>query len=796
MITLGARFVARLQKLHPTADEDVMAMISMLAHDCDDQGALREATGPFVEELGVEEEELDALFASLAVSPVSEGRESAVPEDGMRGGGSKAGTVAKESPKMPSSNESSSKPSSSKESSKISPKQRNLRRTRKTATAEPESSTPQQQLPQQPAFELVATSQQSRFKVDTLETLANDVDLKQVNIVVNNNALLQDAHLKLFQGVHYGLIGRNGVGKSTLLTCMSTGSLIGFPLNIKILCVEQLEDVATERVVLDVVMDADRKVARWKQHLAELQHAQESADPHALALAVRATEFQNLRAETDAMFKLAVKRSGARGWDCRLELVVLEAKIEEMKKAHLLPVIESEVLDAPLIVAKFVEELYANLKNFDANAAESKARKVLKGLGFSTAWQDGPLQQLSGGWKMRVSLAQALFMEPDILLLDEPTNHLDLPAILWLQKYIKKNLDNTTLLIVSHDRSFLDATVTEIIEFKKKQLFYYAGNYSEFVTNQEDKLKRDEKRQDALDKKRAHIEQSIQEGLRHAKKTGDDKKLDDRFGLEVNAKGHRFKLNRDMEGYFLNRAVGVEMDTSEATPNWSIPDPEPLRTNTALIEMESVSFSYSPRNGGPLVLSNVTLNIQQGQHLAIVGANGQGKSTLINLLIGSLTPTSGLVTQHPKLRIAHVSQDLTVRLPLDKTPLQLMKERNEGVSEQELRAHLGGFGVGAIATRVLRTFSGGQRVRVAVALEVFGGKNLIVLDEPTNHLDMDTIEAMLEAVKETSAAVVVVSHDQYFVERFSDVVYLVEERGVKLLEGGVGEYVKRILKAK
>ncbi|KAJ3046599.1 hypothetical protein HDU99_009740, partial [Rhizoclosmatium hyalinum] len=238
-------------------------------------------------------------------------------------------------------------------------------------------------------------------------------------------------------------------------------------------------------------------------------------------------------------------------------------------------------------------------------------------------------------------------MEPDILLLDEPTNHLDLPAILWLQKYLK-SLDGVTLLIVSHDRSFLNATVTEIIEMRNMKLTYHVGNYDEFVTNQEDKLKRDEKRQDALDKKRAHIEKSIQDGLRHAKKTGDDKKLgmvksrqkklDDRFGLEVNAKGHRFKLNRDMEGYFLTSRLGVDIEATEASPNWSIPEPEPLRTNTALVEMETVSFTYS--KGNPLVLQNITLNLQMGDHIAIVGANGEGKSTLVKLLIGQLSPTS------------------------------------------------------------------------------------------------------------------------------------------------------------
>ncbi|KAJ3097813.1 hypothetical protein HK100_005252 [Physocladia obscura] len=347
-------------------------------------------------------------------------------------------------------------------------------------------------------------------------------------------------------------------------------------------------------------------------------------------------------------------------------------------------------------------------------------------------------------------------MEPDILLLDEPTNHLDLPAILWLQKYLK-NLDTVTLVIVSHDRSFLNETVTEIIEMRNRALSYHSGNYDEFVADQEDKQIRDIHRVEALEKKKAHIEKSIQEGLRHAKKTGDDKKLgmvksrqrklDERFGLDVNENGHRFKLNRDMAGYHTTRRPGVELDIKDAPPKWSIPEPELPKNKSPLVEMESVSFSYSSNSRN--VLQNVTLNIQMSEHIGIVGANGQGKSTLVNLLLKKLVPNKGTVQHHPKAKIAYISQDLTVSLPLEKTPLGLMKEQFPDVSEQELRAHLGGFGVGGIATRPLSGFSGGQRVRVVVALECFGGKNILLLDEPTNHLDLDTIEAMLQALKET-----------------------------------------------
>ncbi|KAJ3284141.1 hypothetical protein HDU79_008479 [Rhizoclosmatium sp. JEL0117] len=835
-MTLHQSFLAALTKQVPSADEHVLTMITMLALDCSTTDELRDATEPFLDDLGIGD--VDAFFDSLSLASTT--TTTATTTTTTTPQTSKENVLSSTDAKKvfrdsgPTTTSTSTK-RSTRASSSSTTNSTASKRTAKAAastlnseSASSRSSTPTPPVP--PPVELVATSIQSRFHTDTLETLSNDVDLKGVNISINGLHLLQDAQLKLYQGVSYGLmyelltsdvrsevmsgvcfhrdeneeqrVGRNGVGKSTLLNCMSTGSLIGFPQNLRILCVEQLEgdDAELSRRVVDVVMDSRRNVVDWKSELEALQKAQEDLNPEAMARIVRELNLKHLVQEMEDMRKLAIKRSGARGHEARKELVLLEGRVEAMKKAHQEPITEEEIDAAALIVLNMVEDVYGKLKNFDTTSAESKARKVLKGLGFSKEWQDGPVKQLSGGWRIRVALAQALFMEPDILLLDEPTNHLDLPAILWLQKYLK-SLDGVTLLIVSHDRSFLNATVTEIIEMRNMKLTYHVGNYDEFVTNQEDKLKRDEKRQDALDKKRAHIEKSIQDGLRHAKKTGDDKKLgmvksrqkklDDRFGLEVNAKGHRFKLNRDMEGYFLTSRLGVDVEATEASPNWSIPEPEPLRTNTALVEMETVSFTYSKAN--PLVLQNITLNLQMGDHIAIVGANGEGKSTLVKLLIGQLSPTSGTVKHHPKIRIAHVSQDLTTAMDLDKTPLELMKLQNPDSPEQELRAHLGGFGVGSIATRRLSGFSGGQRVRVAVALEVFGGKNLLVLDEPTNHLDMDTIEAMLDALKENGAAVVVVSHDQYFVERFTEKCFVVREKGCTFLEGGVQEYVRSIL---
>ncbi|KAI9357920.1 P-loop containing nucleoside triphosphate hydrolase protein, partial [Zopfochytrium polystomum] len=625
---------------------------------------------------------------------------------------------------------------------------------------------------------IVATTQQSRFHVDTLETLSNDIDLKQVNITIGDLPILVDANLQLFQGVHYGLIGRNGVGKSTLLKCMGYKLLIGFPKNIRVLYVEQLETTDPSTRVIDVVLDADGKAKRYKAEVEILQAAQESHDDEDLARAVRKINMQRLLLEMEDIREKAIKRSGARGLQARYQQVEMEAAVVEMKKKHQLPVSADEVLAAPIVANSMLEEMYAHLDMLNSSAAEAKARKLLKGLGFSEAWQNGPLSQLSGGWRIRASLTQALFMEPDVLLLDEPTNHLDLPAILWLQNYLVDM--PVTMLIVSHDRAFLNATTTETVVMKNQTLTYHTGNYDEYLKDKEDKQKRDVRRQEAMDKKKAHIEKSIQEAVKSAKRSGDDKKLtqaasrqkklDDRWGLEVSAKGHRFKLNRDLVGYFLTHRVGIEFEQADAAVNWSIPEPEPLRNKASLLEVEDVSFAYP---GGPTILSHVTLNVQMGEKIAIVGANGEGKTTLANLIAGQLQPNKGHIQHHSSARMAYVAQHHITDVPPDETPLSLLRSQHPDEPEPALRAHLGGFGIGALATRPISQLSGGQRVRVVVAVAVYGGKHLLLLDEPTHHLDMDTVEAMVESLKRFSGAVLAVSHDQYFLSIFVDRAYVI-----------------------
>jgi ATPase subunit of ABC transporter with duplicated ATPase domains len=638
------------------------------------------------------------------------------------------------------------------------------------------------------------SSQQSRFHQDTLETLSNDVDLKGVNLMIGDNPILIDSELKLFTGVKYGLIGRNGTGKSTIFKAIAFQHIIGFPKNIKVHYVQQLDDVSPHTIVLDTVLNADWKTSRYQKEANSLLQALETADPIKVAIALREINLQRMNAELQLQQQVAAKLSGSRGAQARANANDLEFRISKAREDLERPVLDQEQYTAISQGNELLQEIVHILQIAEQETALSRATRILKGLGLKEEWIKGPIGNLSGGWRIRVSLAQALFLKPDLLLLDEPTNHLDLPAIFWLQNYLK-TLVNVTLVVVSHDRSFLDAVTEEIIILRHQKLTYHVGNYTEYRENLENLRNWQTRAKDGLDRRKEHMENSIKECLKQAKEKGDDKKLqmvaqrtkklNERFGLERDSKGFRYKKSK-MEG----KRKMVTVDKDDPPIVWKFPESDSLRNANAIIEVENISFAY----GTDTILSKCTMNVSQSSRIGIVGPNGAGKSTLVKLLMGIIQPNSGSIIHNPSARIGYLSQQTVdeIRLLDSKiSALDYIKSKYPNELEKELRSHFGGFGIGKVMNQPVVTLSGGQAVRIAIGIATYNAPHLLILDEPSNHLDMDSIEALIEAVHDYNGSTIIVSHDQYFIRETCKEIYTVFNKKVTRIES-IDEYLSML----
>ncbi|KAF7302027.1 Iron complex transport system ATP-binding protein [Mycena indigotica] len=643
---------------------------------------------------------------------------------------------------------------------------------------------------QQPSL-ITAVSQQSRFHTETLDT-SLEIDLKGVTISIGERELIASSHLRFKNGVRYGLVGRNGSGKSTLLTAIAERLIPGLNPSIRILLLSQVEDSAraTEQIsgeavnVLEHVVKGDKERQTAMMQFEVLTKAVETTSIRETQRIVYQLRVEKRQLELQEARKVASRRSGARGKVARQEEITAE---ENLKKAEeLLAHIDEAEIESDIVnqALEMLQQVQLTLDLLETESTEARAAMILAGLGFSQEMMQGPYTSLSGGWRSRCSLATSLLVQSDVLLLDEPSNFLDLEAIIWLEGFLSSQ--SRTLVLISHDQAFLNNVVEETIILRNNKLEYFEGTPAAFEVAERKKAKHLTGMQEAQDRKREHIEKSIQQGISSAKKTGDEnrqkmvksrqKKLDERWGMERSAKGTRFKLQRDMAevGYSLTNRLEIEKPTYEPPVKIKIENPEKLRTIGDLLHFDAVEFQF-PRAKKPF-LEGITFTVNQGGRCAFVGANGQGKSTIAKLIMGKLQPTKGTITRHPLLKIGYFSQHSVEELSTPQTfnslgPVTALsyfmrhfEDKGEKVIEQDARRCLGSFGLqGKVASDTpLVQLSGGQKVRLALALIVFIPPPLLLLDEVTTHVDFPTIRALAQALKVFTGAIIIITHDRWF----------------------------------
>jgi ATP-binding cassette subfamily F protein 3 len=412
-----------------------------------------------------------------------------------------------------------------------------------------------------------------------------------------------------------------------------------------------------------------------------------------------------------------------------------------------------------------IAEIHTRLADIESHRAPARAATILHGLGFDAEQQQRPCRDFSGGWRMRVALAAILFSEPDLLLLDEPTNHLDLEATLWLEDFLKRYPH--TVLLVSHDRDLLNKVVDKIVHLEMQKLTVYSGGYDTFEKTRALKIANIAAAQKKQEAQRAHMQAFI-----------------DRF---------RYKASKARQAQsrikMLARMEPIVSIVEEQTVEFEFPNPDQLAP--PIIALDHAEVGYEP---GKPVLRNLNLRLDMDDRVALLGANGNGKSTLAKLLAGRLKPMSGTLRKSGKLRVGYFAQHQTDELDVNATPLQIMERLAPMANEEKRRAHLGRFGFQQDkALTKVSALSGGEKARLLFALMSRESPHVLLLDEPTNHLDIDSRQALVQAINAFEGAVVLVSHDPHLIELTADRLWLVAGGQVKSFEGDMDDYRKLLL---
>jgi ATP-binding cassette subfamily F protein 3 len=413
-----------------------------------------------------------------------------------------------------------------------------------------------------------------------------------------------------------------------------------------------------------------------------------------------------------------------------------------------------------------IAEIQTRLVDIDAHSAPARAAAILSGLGFSAADQARPCSEFSGGWRMRVALAATLFAAPDLLLLDEPTNYLDLEGTLWLEDHLAHY--PRTVIVISHDRDLLETSVDQILHLDRGKLTLYKGSYSSFEE-----------------------QRSVREmlGAKHAKRQEAERERLQAFVNRFKAKASKARQAQSRVK-MLERMKPVAALVTQDVREIVFPPPEKM-LSPPIIAVDNASVGYDPKQP---VLNRVSLRIDNDDRIALLGANGNGKSTLVKLLAGRLAPFSGTVTRADKLSIAYFAQHQLDELSEDGSAYSHVRKLMPDAPEAKVRGRAGAIGFsGKAADTPVKNLSGGEKARLLLGLATFFGPNMIILDEPTNHLDIDSRAALAEAINDFPGAVIMVSHDRYLIESCADRLWVVADHAVTNFDGDLDDYQRMVL---
>lgn len=415
-----------------------------------------------------------------------------------------------------------------------------------------------------------------------------------------------------------------------------------------------------------------------------------------------------------------------------------------------------------------LQEISEKLNEMESDKAESKAAGILYGLGFTKETQNVPTKQFSGGWRMRLSLARALFCQPDLLLLDEPSNMLDVPSITFLANYLQTY--KSTVLVVSHDRAFLNEVATDIIHQHSERLDYYRGaNFDSFYATREERIKNQRREYESQMAYRQHLQEFI-----------------DKF--RYNAAKSQEAQSRIKK---LEKLPVLEPPEDDKVVTFKFAEPDSI--SPPILQMQDVSFGYDPTK---LLFKNVNLDVQMDSRIAFCGGNGTGKTTLLKLIMEQITPLEGYINKNGRLRIGYFAQHHVDAMDLSLSAVSWMSQTFPGKTDEEYRRHLGSFGItGPLGLQKMQLLSGGQKSRVAFAALCLNQPHILILDEPSNHLDTQGLDALAEAMRNFKGGILMVSHDVAIIDKVCNEIWVAENDTISKFPGNIHDYKKHILES-